>query len=54
MPLPNAVQKMHFWVQCVHQEGQEVIAILKAVLRVLDEHRGLGELLLVIHVLFVG
>lgn len=51
--LPYAVQIMHFWVQSVNKESQEIIAILKTMFWMLDEHRSLGELLLVIHVLFV-
>lgn len=53
VPLSYAVQIMHFWVQSVNKESQEIIAILKTMFWMLDEQRSLGELLVVIHVLFV-
>lgn len=51
--LSYAVQIMHFWVQSVNKESQEIIAISKTTFWMLDELRSLGELLLIIHILFV-
>lgn len=51
--LSYAVQIMHFWVQRVNKERQEVIAVSKTMFWMLDELRSLRDLLLVIHILFV-
>lgn len=52
--LSYRVQVTHFRVQSVEEDSQKVSPIVKAMLGVLDELRGLEDLTLVFRVLLVG